>query len=42
MALAVNLTKTQTYTEDRQNEYPKIKNQMDMLWHAIDLSYLRR
>tara|TARA_R100000008_G_C3585267_1_gene171736 strand:- start:1952 stop:2143 length:192 start_codon:yes stop_codon:yes gene_type:complete len=36
MALAVNLTKTQTYTEDRQNEYPKIKNQMDMLWHAID------
>ena len=36
MALAVSLTKTQGYQNDRGAEYPKLGNQLDMLWHAID------
>jgi hypothetical protein len=27
---------TRTYAEKRADEYPKIGDQLDMLWHAVD------
>ena len=31
-----NAPDTRIYTQKRQEEYPSIGDQLDMLWHAID------
>ena len=31
-----NQTKQAPYIEQRKNSYPKIGDQLDMLWHSID------
>jgi predicted 3-demethylubiquinone-9 3-methyltransferase (glyoxalase superfamily) len=36
MAINKNLTKNYTYSQARGTEYPTLKEQLDLLWHAID------
>lgn len=37
----INLEQTEkTYAEKRALAYPKLGNQLDMLWHAIDTNTL--
>jgi hypothetical protein len=36
MPLNKTLTKNYTYSKARSTEYPTIKEQLDLLWHAID------
>ena len=31
-----NIVKEEPYVQQRKNSYPKIGDQLDMLWHSID------